>query len=144
MECGQVPIAGVRIAGLGFRTAADVASLRDALAAAGGTDGVVALATAEAKAGSQALAMLAAELGLTVVAVTPAALAAVETPTRSERVMDRYGTGSLAEAAALAAAGPGARLLGPRAVSRDRMATAAIASAPAPERARKSAEGTCP
>ena len=141
MECGQVQIAGHRIAGLGFRATAEVASLRDALVAAGGMDGVVALATAEAKAGSAVLAALAAELGLPVLAVAPAALAAVETPTRSERVAARFDTGSLAEAAALAAAGPGARLLGPRAVSRDRKATAAIASAPAPGQSTTISEG---
>ncbi|MHA6346914.1 cobalamin biosynthesis protein, partial [Roseivivax sp. CAU 1761] len=39
----------------------------------------------------------------------------------------RYDTGSVAEAAALAAAGPGARLLGPRAVSPDGCATCALA-----------------
>jgi cobalt-precorrin 5A hydrolase len=40
-----------------------------------------------------------------------------------------FGTGSIAEASALVAAGPGARLRGPRAVSADGTATAAIAEA---------------
>jgi len=39
----------------------------------------------------------------------------------------RYGARSVAEAAALAAAGPGARLVGTRVISDDRLATAAIA-----------------
>ncbi len=57
----------------------------------------------------------------------PGALAAQPVLTRSERVAERFGTGSVAEAAALAAAGPGARLVAPRVVSTDGMATAAIA-----------------
>ena len=117
----------MRIAGMGFRKTAGIDSLRSALLAAGGTDGVVALATAADKAEARALIALAAELRLRICAIAPTALAAVETPTRSDRVAARFGTGSLAEAAALAAAGPGARLLGPRAVSADGMATAAIA-----------------
>lgn len=121
------------IAGLGFRETADVASLKDALAAAGGTEGVVALATADAKAGAAALQALAGELGIPIFAVAPAALMAVTTLTRSDRVLERFGAGSVAEAAALAAGGRGARLLGPRAVSRDGRATAALAMT-APEK----------
>ena len=117
----------MKIAGFGFRKAACVEALREALVAAGGADGVVALATAEEKAGALALNALAAELRLPVRAITPAALEAAKTLTQSNRVATRFGTGSLAEAAALAAAGPGARLLAPRAVSPDGMATAAIA-----------------
>ncbi|SDP23440.1 cobalamin biosynthesis protein [Afipia sp. GAS231] len=117
----------MKIAGIGFREAANISSLRSALISAGGTDGVIALATAAEKAEAVALVALAAELHLPIRAITPDALAAVETKTRSERVVARFGTGSLAEAAALAAAGPTARLLGPRAASADGMATAAIA-----------------
>jgi len=54
------------------------------------------------------------------------------TLTQSARVASLYGTGSLAEAAALAAAGPGARLLGPRATSQDGKATAALAERSTP------------
>ena len=117
----------MKIAGVGFREAAGIDSLRSALLAAGGADGVVALATAAEKAEALPLIALAAELHLPICAIAPAALAAVETLTRSERVEARFGTGSLAEAAALAAAGPAARLVGLRAVSADGMATAAIA-----------------
>ena len=73
------------------------------------------------------LRWLAALMGLPVHAVTPDALAAQTCITHSPRVQALYGTGSVAEAAALAAAGPGARLLAPRAQSADGMATAAIA-----------------
>ena len=66
-------------------------------------------------------------LGLPVVAVADAALRGQATLTQSGRVQALKGAGSVAEAAALAAAGPGARLRGPRAVSADGTATAAIA-----------------
>jgi cobalt-precorrin 5A hydrolase len=52
--------------------------------------------------------------------------------TQSPRVQALRGVGSVAEAAALAAAGPGARLLGPRAVSACGTATAALAEAARP------------
>ena len=117
----------MKIAGMGFRKTAGIDSLRSALLAAGGTDGLVALATAAEKAEALPLVALAAELHLPICAIAPAALAAIKTPTWSERVNARFGTGSVAEAAALAAAGPAARLVGLRAVSADGMATAAIA-----------------
>ncbi|MBX9647073.1 MAG: cobalamin biosynthesis protein [Xanthobacteraceae bacterium] len=122
----------MKIAGIGFRETADISSLRSALMSAGGTDGVMALATATEKAEAMVLVALAAEFHLPIRAIAPDALAAVETLTKSERVAARFGTGSLAEAAALAAAGPAARLLGPRAVSADGMATAAIAEGDGP------------
>ncbi|MBB2174854.1 cobalamin biosynthesis protein [Gluconacetobacter johannae] len=117
----------MRVAGFGFRQAASLASLRDALAAAGGARGIDALATVAQKAGSPPLLALAAELGLPIRALAAETLAHVATPTRSSRVMAGFGTGSIAEAAALAAAGAGARLLAPRAASADGMAMAAIA-----------------
>lgn len=115
------------VAGIGFRSEATVASLRAALAAAGGADGVTALATSEAKAGSAVMLAFAAELGLPVLGVSLADLAAQTTLTDSARVREKTGAGSLAEAAALAGIGSNARLLAPRAVSPDHMATAAIA-----------------
>ncbi|WP_284164667.1 cobalamin biosynthesis protein [Frigidibacter sp. SD6-1] len=115
----------MRVAGFGFRGAATVASLQDALARAGG--GAALLATAEGKAEAPVARNLAETLGLPLVAVGRADLAAQATLTRSAKVAERFGTGSVAEAAALAACGPGARLLGPRVVSGDGLATAAIA-----------------
>lgn len=117
----------MKVAGLGFRAEASASSLRAALLAAGGAEGVTALATSEAKAGAAVFAAFAAELGLPVVSVSPADLARQITLTESARVRHKTGAGSLAEAAALAAIGSDARLLGPRAVSPDHMATAAIA-----------------
>ncbi len=114
------------VAGLGFRKEAGIASLRDALQRAGG-DAVTALATASDKAATPALQALAAERNLPVHAISPDLLKIQTVLTQSPRVASLYGTGSLAEAAALAAAGPGARLLGPRITSHDGKATAALA-----------------
>lgn len=112
----------MRVAGFGFRKAAGTDSLRAALAMAGGD--VSALATAEGKIAG--LAGLAAELGLPVIGVSVQALAA-QGVEGSDRVRALYGTGSVAEAAALAAAGPGARLVVARVTSPDGLAVAAIA-----------------
>jgi cobalt-precorrin 5A hydrolase len=113
------------VAGFGFRAETSLAALQDALARAGGAEGVTHLATLSAKA--PGLAGLAAVLGLPVVAVAPELLAGQAVMTQSDRVAALHSTGSVAEAAALAAAGLGARLRGPRAVSADGTATAAIA-----------------
>lgn len=115
----------MRVAGFGFRAEASEASLHDAYARAGG--GAGALATVAEKALAPAFAGFAKATGLGVLVVSAEDIAGTQTLTRSGRVAERFGAGSLAEAAALAAAGPGARLLGPRAVSGDGMATAAIA-----------------
>jgi cobalt-precorrin 5A hydrolase len=117
----------MKVAGLGFRASVDVASLREALDAAGGERGLAALATVSDKAESVALVALAAELGLPIKSVPADVLAGVETMTRSDIVAAKFGAGSLAEAVALVAAGRNARLLTPRVVSRDRTAAAAIA-----------------
>lgn len=119
----------MRVAGLGFRAGASVQSLRDALGAAGGGLGLDALATLDEKADSPALLRLARELGLPVRMISRADLGRQATMTQSPRAMAIAGTGSLAEAAALAGAGKGAHLEGPRAKSGDGMATAAIARA---------------
>ncbi len=111
----------MRVAGIGFRTAAGLNSLRDALDRAGPAD---ALATARAKAGAAVIRDLAAGLDLPLLAVD---VAGVPTPTQSRRVLALHGTGSLAEAAALAALAPGGRIVTRRVTSQDGMATCAIA-----------------
>jgi cobalt-precorrin 5A hydrolase len=115
----------MRVAGIGFRGAATLASLKDALLRAGGD--ADALATADAKARAPVMQALAAELGLSIRAIDRQSLGAEVTLTQSPKVAERFGAGSVAEAAALAAAGPGSALLAPRAISRDGLATAAIA-----------------
>jgi cobalt-precorrin 5A hydrolase len=117
----------MRVAGIGFRKEATIESLRDALVAAGGARGLDALATATDKAEAAVIVALARELGLTIKPVPVELLARVETATHSARIETMFGTGSLAEAAALAAAGPRARLVSLRTISRDNAATAAIA-----------------
>lgn len=116
------------VAGFGFRQAATLASLQDALA--GVTPGLI--ATAAAKAGHPAFRALAEALAVPIAAVSERELANSPTPTDSAASRAAHGTGSVAEAAALVAAGPGASLLGPRAVSRDRMATCALAERTTP------------
>ncbi|MFN3971736.1 MAG: cobalamin biosynthesis protein [Gemmobacter sp.] len=116
----------MRVAGFGFRGSADVAALRAALEAAGGAAGVGAVATAADKAGAAAFAALAGELDLPVMAVPLADIAAAPVAL-SARAPQRYGGRGLAEAAALAAAGPGARLVALRALSPCGRATCAIA-----------------
>lgn len=113
------------VAGFGFRADAPLSALQDALAKAGGAQGVTHLATLAAKA--EGLAPLGQALGLPVLGLDPEELRDQPTLTRSDRVEALFGTGSVAEAAALAAAGQGARLRGPRSVSADGTATAAIA-----------------
>jgi cobalt-precorrin 5A hydrolase len=118
----------VRVAGIGFRGAATTASLRDALLRAIG-DGppVQVLATESSKSHATVFRDLAAALSIPGIGISASDLAEIITPTQSQRILDRFGTGSLAEAAALAAAGPQARLVAVRVVSGDTMATAAIA-----------------
>jgi cobalt-precorrin 5A hydrolase len=122
----------MKVAGLGFRKDVTLASLREALAAAGGPDGLAAMATVSDKAHAEPLKQLARECGVPIKAVPAETLAGIATSTQSELVMEKFGTGSVAEAAALAAAGPRARLIATRAVSKDRTATAAIAEGDGP------------
>ena len=95
------------VAGFGFRQAASVDSLLDALDKARGTQAPGLLATAEDKATAPAFQALSDHLHLPVRAIAQDVLAQVETPTRSATVRALRGSGSVAEAAALVAAGPG-------------------------------------
>ena len=117
----------MKVAGLGFRRDVTLASLREALIAAGGPAGLAAVATVSDKADAAALKLLADECNLPIRPIAADVLATIATPTQSELVMEKFGTGSVAEAAALAGAGRHARLISTRAVSQDRTATAAIA-----------------
>lgn len=117
----------MKVAGLGFRKDVTLASLREALLAAGGAAGLTAVATVSDKAEAEVLKQLARECGVPIRAVPADMLSGIDTPTQSKIVTDKFGAGSVAEAAALAAAGPRARLIATRVVSQDRTATAAIA-----------------
>lgn len=113
------------VAGFGCRAGTPLASLQAALALAATDRTVDALAAPEDR--QPLLAPLAEALALPLIPLAPDILAAIDTPTRSPASLAARGTGSVAEAAALAAAGPGARLLVSRRISPDRMATCAIA-----------------
>jgi cobalt-precorrin 5A hydrolase len=118
---------GAMIAGFGFRQGADPAALNAALDAALAATGttrsqVTTLATLDTKAKT-----LGAAIALPVIPLRAQDLAGITTPTQSPRILAEFGTGSIAEAAALAAL-PGARLLAPRSVSPDAMATCALAT----------------
>ena len=113
------------IAGIGFRDGARLASLMDALDRAG-AGGVRRIALPARKQGHPLAAGL-QRLGYTLAWIDDAALAATSTPTQSAISPTTYSTGSVDEACALAAAGPAARLAAPRALSYDRLATAALA-----------------
>jgi len=116
----------VIVAGFGYRTGASESSLRTALALAQArAPHVTALAAPADK--TSLLVSLAEVLAVPLIAVTPDALRAMETPTRSAVSLAARDTGSVAEAAALAAAGEGAWLIASRRISPDRMATCAIA-----------------
>lgn len=123
------------VAGFGFRRAATCASLRSALdraqdqalAGTGQSFAITLLSAPADKAEAPCLRDLARLTGLTVRAIPAADLRAVKTPTRSHHSQRHRDTGSVAEAAALAAAGPGARLLSSRFISEDRLATCAVA-----------------
>ncbi|MGB3245918.1 MAG: cobalamin biosynthesis protein [Sulfitobacter sp.] len=120
----------MKVVGIGFRAAADVASLQDALAQVLiATDDTKfdAIVTEAAKSREAVFRELAQKLGIPGLGISQTDLARMITPTQSARIQDRFGTGSLAEAAALAAAGPNARLVVERVVSTDGMATAALA-----------------
>lgn len=115
----------MKVAGFGFRKDASYVSLCAALQQveqAGGP--VTALATVVSKAGAPALQRLAYERGITLQAV---AVAGIQTPSKSVRCQALHGTGSVAEAAALAAAGAGSTLIVARLITPDGMATCAMA-----------------
>lgn len=118
------------VAGFGFRKAATSESLADALRQAQGVRGeqrVTAFATAADKARAPVFVALAERHVVRLLAIDATALARQETATHSDASLAARGTGSLAEAAALAGAGQDARLIVARVVSGDGMATCALA-----------------
>ncbi|MBO4227496.1 cobalamin biosynthesis protein [Bradyrhizobium neotropicale] len=117
----------MKVAGLGFKRNVTVAALREALAAAGGPDGLAAVATVSDKAETVSLKLLARELNVPIIARPVELVAGIATSTQSEFIKAKFGSGSIAEAVALAVAGRGARLVSRRAISQDRTAAAAIA-----------------
>ncbi|MEL7614636.1 cobalamin biosynthesis protein [Vreelandella titanicae] len=122
----------LRIAGFGFRSEATLASLGQALDQLADQYGAI-----DKLAAAHSMLPLVEELGrlrsIEVIAVADAELPTVTTLTHSAQSLQARGTGSVAEAVALLAAGPGATLLGPRIISADRQTTAALALSEVPE-----------
>lgn len=115
------------VAGMGYRSGADVAQLLATLERAGRMPDALASIAARA---CGPLAELAERLGRPLIALAPDRIAGIATPTRSARIEAGYATGSLAEACALAAAGPGARLIVARLTGPCGTATVALAEGP--------------
>lgn len=120
------------VAGVGFRRGASaddiLSAVRLALDAAGlAAEQLDALATAAFKAEEGGPGEAAARLKIPLVVCAPSEMERVaeKTLTRSQRVEAAVGVPSVAEAAALAAAGAGGKLLGARVATR--IATCAIA-----------------
>ncbi|MCO5090629.1 cobalamin biosynthesis protein [Bosea sp. (in: a-proteobacteria)] len=116
--------AGRLVAGIGIRPgtgAADILACLDAALAGAGIAGEATplFATLASRAGEAGIVAAAAARAAGIVAVPDEALKGFEAAcaTRSTRIAALYGVGSVAEAAALAAAGPGGRLLQPRIAS---------------------------
>ena len=109
------------VAGVGCRKGASArevgAAISAALSRAGlRADALDAIAAPALKSAEAGIAAAASDLGVPLVLVPQADLeaAGARTMTRSERVVALMGVPSAAEAAALAAAGPAARLVAPR------------------------------
>ncbi|ACF00889.1 putative CobE protein [Rhodopseudomonas palustris TIE-1] len=120
------------VIGVGFRSAASASSIIDVIETARravAPHQLSALATAADKADHSGLSEAAAMTTLPVLPIDAAALdqAAARITTSSAVVAHHRGVGSVCEAAALAAAGPTARLIVSRLISQDRLATAAVA-----------------
>lgn len=114
------------IAGFGCRAEATPESFRSALAATRVQPDALAVPADR----TAAIAPFAEAEGLAVHPIAADRLKGVDTPTRSAISMVARGVGSIAEAVALTAAGPGARIVIVRVISSDRMATCAIAQGP--------------
>jgi cobalt-precorrin 5A hydrolase len=121
------------VIGLGFRQAATAQSIAEVLASVAARItqpcGATVLAVAEDKAAHPGLLATAraSHYQIEMVAAGEMREADARVITRSARVLRKRGVGSVCEAAALAVAGAGARLVVTRTVSADRNATAAAA-----------------
>lgn len=122
------------VAGFGFTTRASATSLSSALAQ---THSLTRqrpdrLATAADKTRTAAFGDFAQRMHLPVSPIEEDELVAMQTQTQSAHSLTTRGSGSVAEAAALAAAGRNARLLTGRTISDDHQATCAIAEGDGP------------
>ncbi len=109
------------VAGVGCRKGVRAADIEAAIRAAFARSGVATselclIATSAAKGGEPGIAAAASAIGVPLVLIPTSDLAAagLRATTWSERVIALAGVPSVAEAAALAAGGPDARLIAPR------------------------------
>lgn len=117
----------IRAIGIGLNARATRAALAEVLDRLGVGDR---LATVTER--SRRLSVLAGGRPEAIAAVHPAALRGIATPTQSPRVQALYGTGSVAEASALVAAGRAARIVTPRTTSSCGTVTGAVAEGEGP------------
>ncbi len=115
---------------MGFRRDCPPAALLSLIAQAERRAGVRATALATPAEKAAALRVLTASLALPVLAIAAPALRAVQPrcPTRSAAALRRIGVASVAEGAALAAAGLGAKLILPRIANPQATCAIAVAS----------------
>lgn len=112
------------VAGIGYRSGATPDDLRAALSLLAPQPD--AIATVAERAG-EPLAALALAQQILLISLSAESLRGIETPTQSPRILARFGTGSLAEACAIKAAGPGATLIQPRVIAPSGRVTVALA-----------------
>ena len=120
------------VAGFGFRGAVTEASFADALRKTAAENRIDRLATAQDKVRAAALEAFAKHLSVPVVGIAATELEMQQTLTQSAFSMAARNTGSVAEAAALAAAGSGAKLIVARVISADGLVTCALAEGEGP------------
>lgn len=115
------------VAGFGMRAAASLADLTLALTELPARPQL--LATLRSKGETGVFQTFAARQNLTTCLLEEREITGIETPTCSSRILARFGTGSLAEAAALVAARRHgtARLIHSRHISTDGLVTVALA-----------------
>ncbi|WP_206240271.1 cobalamin biosynthesis protein [Novosphingobium terrae] len=115
------------VAAMGCRADVTLSALREALAQVSSGHSIDALATLSGRADLPALRDLAQETGLPLIAIEREAIAGTVTPTQSARILASFGTGSVAEAVALAAIAAPAHIAVTRQISTDGSVSAAIA-----------------
>lgn len=117
----------IRAIGIGLNARATAAALAEVLAHLGPGQRLATL-----KDRARRLSVLAGGRPEVIAAVSPGALRGIATPTQSPRILALHGTGSVAEACALIAAGAGARVVTPRITSTCGTVTAAVAEGEGP------------
>ena len=125
---GDTLMAGVVIAGFGFRASADLVSLTNAFEKAADGHTVAGFAAPADKINHPALTALARHCDLPLYAIDTETIKAINTATQSAIVLEKRQTGSVAEAAALALFNSTAKLICIRQISADGRAACALAT----------------